>query len=108
MSTLLNKGGFYFSCKTSTGKTITCIMKTGEIVKANFDKLEINHSGTVRVLVERGTKKEYVSIKCLLPKNKDDNEYFDFVSNEMKIISNKRKAELKAQQRAKAKKRRRS
>lgn len=108
MSTLLNKGGFYFSCKTSTGKTILCLMKTGETVKADFDKLEINYSGTVRVLVQRGTKKEYVTLQQLLPAKEEDNGYFDFVSNEIKIISNKRKAELKAQQRAKAKKRRRS
>lgn len=108
MSTLRKKGDFDFSCKTSTGKTIACLMKTGEFVKANFNQLEINYSGTVRVLVERGEKKEYVSIQRLLPQNKADKEYFDFAVNEMKIIANKRKAELKAQKRIKAKERRHS
>ena len=100
MSTILKKGDFHFSCKTSTGKTIMCQMKNGEVVKANFDQLEISYDGTVRVMVERGpkAKKEYISVQCLLPQNKADNEYFDFAVNEIKIISNKRKAELKVQQ----------
>ena len=105
MSTLRKKGDFEFSCKTSTGKTIACLMKTGEIVKANFDQLEIKYSGTVRVQVERGAKKEYVLIQCLLPLNKSDEKYFDSAASEIKSISQKRKTELKAQQRAKAKKR---
>jgi hypothetical protein len=107
MSTILKKGDFHFSCKTSTGKTIMCQMKNGEVVKANFDQLEISYDGTVRVMVERGpkAKKEYISVQCLLPQNKADNEYFDFAINEIKIISNKRKTELKAQQIAKTKER---
>ena len=107
MSTILKKVDFHFSCKTSTGKTIMCQMKNGEVVKANFDQLEISYDGTVRVLVERGAKakKEYISIQCLLPQNKEDNEYFDFAVNEIKIISNKRKAELKVQQKNAARER---
>ncbi len=101
MSTIINKGGFEFSCKTPTGRMISCYMDKNEPVEADFNKLELHYSGSVKVYVYRmhkkTMKKEYVSVKRLKPRYENDKADFDIACNEIKIVSQKRKRELKNQ-----------
>lgn len=112
MCKITTKGAFDFSCKTHTGKKILCFMDGGEPVEVNFDKLEVNYNGIVRVLVTRKKtitekeeektieKDEYVSVGRLKPRFEEDTTDFNAACREIEIVSRKRKSELKVQQKA--------
>ena len=112
MSKIINKGVFSFSYKTHTGKTISCFMDNNEPVEANFDELELCYSGLVRVLISRKKtikengkekiveKKDYVTVGRLKPRNEEDQADFSAACNETRLVSQKRKQELKVQKKA--------
>lgn len=115
MSTIINKGGFDFMCKTKTGKTISCFLDNSEPVEANFDKLELSYNGTIKVQVSRNKivpdkkdlkkfntviKKDYITVSRLKPRDEKDQSNFNAASHETEIVSNKRKQELKNQRKA--------
>jgi|GEM_PF-7056748 hypothetical protein len=99
MAVINKKGEFEFNYQTPTYKTIDLIFKDGRPARANFNKLEITYTGTVRVWIENENK--YVTLSQIEPNKEENLKEFTFLSAELKKISNKRKAELKQQQRQK-------
>ncbi len=104
------RGDFSFVYRMPTFKSLWCILKTGETVEANFNKLEIDSPGNVwipvkekKVKVKKGEenkeveKNYFVKISQILPQKQEDENHFNLVSKEIKQISLKRKRELQTE-----------
>lgn len=102
MAVIKTQGNFEFSHPTTeTYKEIWCVLKSGETVRANFNDLQITYAGTVLVAVvykNRPEKKDYVSSKRIVHQKEVDREYLVFMEKEFNKITQKRKNELKQQQ----------
>lgn len=105
MAVIKTQGNFEFLYPTTeTYKEIWCVLKTGETVKANFNDLQVTYKGTVLVAIaykNQPGKKEYVSLKRIVHQKETDREYLIFMEKEVNKIEQKRKNELKQQQKAK-------
>lgn len=110
MAVIKTQGSFEFLYpQTETYKEIWCVLKTGEAVKVNFNYLQITYKGTVLVAIahkNQPEKKEYVSLKRLVHQKEVDREYLIFMDKEVNKIEQKRKNELKQQQKQKKDKQR--
>jgi len=102
MAVIKTKGAFeFFYPTTETYKKIWCVLKSGETVQADFDDLQITYKGTVLVAItykNQPDKKDYVSLKKIIYQKEADIEYLNFISKEINLIEQKRKNELKLQQ----------
>ena len=97
MAVIKKRGSFDFICSTPSYKKLNCIMKDMSTVTIDFNKLEITYVGTVRVWAEQLGK--FITLNQILPsKDPEDDKYFTFISSEINLISQKRKDELKQQQ----------
>ena len=108
MAVIEKRGVFDFNYETPDYRIIWCTVKSSlkfkNAVKANFNVLQITYKGTVRVQVtEKITENvDFVTIQEILPQKKDDEDYFfDYIIKELKLISGKRKEELRKQQKEK-------
>ncbi len=102
MAVIKTQGYFEFTYpKTETYREIWCVLKTGEAVKVNFNDLQITYKGTVLVAIthkNQPDKTEYVSLKRIVHQKEADREYLIFMDKEINKIEQKRKTELKQQQ----------
>lgn len=99
MADIKKRGEFDFLCQTPSYRKVHCFFKDGRRSLVDFDKLQITYTGTVRAWAESEDK--FVTLSQILPVSKSDDEYFTFISSEINRISQKRKVELKQQQKEK-------
>ena len=99
MAVINKRGKFEFFYQTPTYKTIDLIFKDGRPAMANFNKLELTYTGIIRVWIENENK--FVTLSQIEPNKKENLKEFTFLSAELEKIANKRKSELKQQQKEK-------
>lgn len=99
MAVIKTKGDFDFLYQTPTYKKIDCWFKDGRKSVIDFDRLQINYLGVVKVWAE--SEQKFVSSSQILPENQEDEAYFLFITKELDAISLKRKHELKIQKKQK-------
>lgn len=99
MGKVKTKGNFAFEYSTTKLKSLLCMTKGRILIEVDFNDLEVTPQGTVLIHTKnrktvKDTKRDFVTINQILPYYKEDEKYFDQMSEEIKKIAAQRKNEV--------------
>lgn len=110
MGKVKTKGNFVFNHSTTELKSLLCMTKGRTLIEVDFNDLEVTPQGTVLIHTKnrktvKDTKRDFVTINQILPYYKEDEKYFDQMSQEIKKISNQRKRDVEEKRKERRNKR---